>query len=141
MPKTGQCFRTILEELGHPQPATPLQTNNICIAIKQCRSKLIDMRFYWVKDHIKKESSWFIGGKEVKMMPIILLSIILRAIIASCVPDSCPVVSPVMPPVSGEGVLMSTKQAGIYSAGQPRTSSDPPTRFTHSDVVRARAPL
>jgi hypothetical protein len=46
--------------------------------------------------------------------------------------------SPVTPPVSSEGVLMSTEQAGIYSAGQPMTSSDPPTHVTPSNVVRMR---
>jgi hypothetical protein len=48
--------RTTLIELGHPQPATPIRTDNstangiINGTIKQKRSKAIDMRFYWLKD-------------------------------------------------------------------------------------------
>ena len=43
-------------ELGHPQPPTPLKTDNstakgiLTGTIKQKRSKAIDMRFYWLKD-------------------------------------------------------------------------------------------
>ena len=48
-------IRITLEELGHPQPPTPLQTDNNTPAgiangtIKQKRSKAIDMRFYWLR--------------------------------------------------------------------------------------------
>ena len=53
-------LRTALEELGHPQPPTPLQTDNSTAAgiandsIKQKRSKAIDMRFYWVRDRCRQ---------------------------------------------------------------------------------------
>ena len=45
-----------LEELGRPQPPTPMQvynTTSVVFAkntINQKRSKAIDMRFYWIKD-------------------------------------------------------------------------------------------
>ena len=48
-------IRTTLEELGHPQPPTPIQTDNSTAAgiandtVKQKRSKAINMRFYWVR--------------------------------------------------------------------------------------------
>jgi hypothetical protein len=51
-------IRTTLEELGHPQPPTPMQTDNSTAAgfandtIKQKRSKAMDMRFYWIKDRV-----------------------------------------------------------------------------------------
>jgi hypothetical protein len=51
-------FRQILIDLGHPQPATPLQTDNATCegilndTIKQKRSKAIDMRFYWLQDRV-----------------------------------------------------------------------------------------
>jgi hypothetical protein len=51
-------LRTTLEELGHPQPATPVKTDNSTAAgisndtVKQKRSKAIDMRFYWVRDRV-----------------------------------------------------------------------------------------
>lgn len=54
----GCPIRLTLAELGHPQPATPLQTDNsvakgiIDGTVKQRRSKAIDMRFYWLKDRV-----------------------------------------------------------------------------------------
>eukprot|EP00536_Pseudo-nitzschia_multiseries_P000416 jgi/Psemu1/915/gm1.915_g len=49
-----------LIELGHPQPATPMKTDNNTAegilngTIKQKRSKAIDMRFYWLKDRAEQ---------------------------------------------------------------------------------------
>jgi hypothetical protein len=49
-------LRTTLEAMGHPQQATPIQTDNECASgivndtVKQRQSKAIDMRFYWIKD-------------------------------------------------------------------------------------------
>jgi hypothetical protein len=53
-------LRTALQEMGHPQAATPIQTDNACAAgianetVKQRRSKAIDMRFYWIRDRINQ---------------------------------------------------------------------------------------
>ena len=58
--KEACALRLILEELGHSQGATPIQTDNACAAgivnntVKQRRSKAIDMRFYWVRDRVNK---------------------------------------------------------------------------------------
>ena len=52
--------RAALAELGHPQPPTPLCTDNntahgiINGIFKQDRSKAIDMRFYWLVDRVKQ---------------------------------------------------------------------------------------
>jgi hypothetical protein len=57
--KDACMLRTTLTEMGHPQPATPIQTDNAVAAgisndnVKQRRSKAIDMRFYWIKDRVK----------------------------------------------------------------------------------------
>jgi hypothetical protein len=54
--KQATILRTTLHEMGYPQPATPMQTNNSTTCgiansnIKQQRSQAIDMRFYWVSD-------------------------------------------------------------------------------------------
>jgi hypothetical protein len=54
--KEGVNIWNILRETGHPQPTTPLQTDNTTThaiirgKYKQQRSKAIDMRFYWVQD-------------------------------------------------------------------------------------------
>jgi hypothetical protein len=53
-------IRTCLIEMGHPQDATQIVTDNVCASgivngtVKQRRSKAIDMRFYWVRDRIKQ---------------------------------------------------------------------------------------
>jgi hypothetical protein len=53
-------MRQGLIALGHPQPATPMKTNNstatriINNTIKQKRSKAIDMQFYWLRDQMKQ---------------------------------------------------------------------------------------
>jgi hypothetical protein len=53
-------IRITLEELGHPQPPTPVQTDNSTAyglandTVKQKRSKAIDMRFYWIRDRVRQ---------------------------------------------------------------------------------------
>lgn len=54
--KEGTILRTVLEEMGWPQPATPVQLDNSTAhglatnTISQKRSRAIDMRFYWIQD-------------------------------------------------------------------------------------------
>jgi hypothetical protein len=49
-------MRITLEELDHPQPATPMRTDNSTAdgimnkTVKQKQSKSMDMRFYWLQD-------------------------------------------------------------------------------------------
>ena len=53
-------LRIALEEMGHPQPATPMATDNntasgiVTDTVKQKRSKAIDMRFYWIRDRVRQ---------------------------------------------------------------------------------------
>ena len=53
-------MRITLEELGHPQPPTPIKTDNTTAngiingTVKQQRSKAIDMRFYWLQDRVEQ---------------------------------------------------------------------------------------
>lgn len=59
--KQATVMRTTLEEMGHPQPATPIQTDNSTAAslanntLKQQRSRAIDMRFYWIQDRVQQD--------------------------------------------------------------------------------------
>ena len=54
-------IRACLEELGHPQPQTPLKTDNstaagiVTSSIRQKKSKAMDMRFHWVKDRVSQK--------------------------------------------------------------------------------------
>ena len=53
-------IRNFLLELGHSQPATPIQVDNSTTdgfasnTIKQKQSKAIEMRFYWIRDHTRQ---------------------------------------------------------------------------------------
>jgi hypothetical protein len=58
--KEGAVLRTTLEELGHPHPPIPMETDNTTATgysngtIKHKRTKAMDMRFYWIKDLVKQ---------------------------------------------------------------------------------------
>jgi hypothetical protein len=71
--KEGTVLRTTLEELGHPQPPTPLHTDNITSTgynngtIKQKRTRAMDMRFYWVKDRVKQRQFHVYWGQDTKI--------------------------------------------------------------------------
>jgi hypothetical protein len=58
--KDATVIRTALEEMGHPQPPTPIECDNttgvgiLNDTIRQRRSKAMDMRFYWIKDRQKQ---------------------------------------------------------------------------------------
>ena len=58
--KEAAMLRNTLRDMGHPQTATPIQTDNACAAgiandtVKQRRSKAMDMRFYWVRDRVRQ---------------------------------------------------------------------------------------
>jgi hypothetical protein len=53
-------MRQALEDMGHPQPPTPLKTDNstahgiLTSLIKQKRSKAFDMRYHWLRDRIQQ---------------------------------------------------------------------------------------
>jgi hypothetical protein len=58
--KDAVVMRTTLEEMGHEQGPTPVQTDNKTASdiandnCKQRRSKAMDMRFYWVRDRVRQ---------------------------------------------------------------------------------------
>ena len=58
--KEAVMIRTTLQELGHPQPPTPVQVDNTTAhgfandTIKIKRTKAIDMRYHWVVDRRKQ---------------------------------------------------------------------------------------
>ena len=56
MAQEAVYIRIILEELGHKQPPTPLQTDNALAdavingKVQPKRTKAMDMRFHWLRD-------------------------------------------------------------------------------------------
>jgi hypothetical protein len=54
--RKGVEIRNILEEMDHPQPPTPVQTDNstadgiINLRVMPKRTKAMDMRFHWLRD-------------------------------------------------------------------------------------------
>ena len=54
-------MREALKYMGHPQPPTPIQTDNTTAigistdSVKQKRFKAMDMRFYWIRYRVRQE--------------------------------------------------------------------------------------
>jgi hypothetical protein len=59
--KEGAPLSITLDELGHPQPPTPMVTDNSTTSgianksVKQKRSKAMDMRFYWIRNRVQQK--------------------------------------------------------------------------------------
>ena len=64
-------IRNILKEMGHPQPPTPIQTDNstaegvVNRKIQPKRTKAMDMRFHWLRDRetLKQLRIYWRAGK------------------------------------------------------------------------------
>ena len=58
--KEAVHIRNILEEMGHPQPPTPIQTDNstangvVNNIIQPKQMKAMDMRFHWLRDRMNQ---------------------------------------------------------------------------------------
>ena len=58
--KEGTLCRYTLQDMGHPQPATPITTDNTTAAgianrtVKQKKTRAMDMCFYWLADRVKQ---------------------------------------------------------------------------------------
>ena len=70
----AMSIRTTSQELGHPQPPTPIRVDNSTAegfangTIKQKTSKTIDMRFYWIQDRTRQGQfliSWKPGSTNL----------------------------------------------------------------------------
>jgi hypothetical protein len=70
----GIIFRQTLEDMGHPQPKTPVHCDNataVGIAnntVKRQRSRSMEMRFFWIGDKIAQEMydvSWHPGQENL----------------------------------------------------------------------------
>jgi hypothetical protein len=72
--KEAVYLRQILDEMGHPQPRTPIQTDNttaegvINNKIQPRRTKAMDMRFHWLRDRESQDQFkiyWRPGGTNL----------------------------------------------------------------------------
>ena len=72
--KEAIYIRQILTEMGHPQPPTPIQTDNstaegvINSTIQPKRMKSMDMRFHWLRDRTAQKQFriyWKPGGQNL----------------------------------------------------------------------------
>jgi hypothetical protein len=71
--KEGAVMRNTLHDMGYPQPATIIVTDNSTAngiandTIKQQRSKAIDMRYHWIRDRIVQKQfcvTWKPGSEN-----------------------------------------------------------------------------
>jgi hypothetical protein len=59
--KDAIAIRTTLIKMGHPQPPTPIHTDNSTATgitngtVRQRKSKAMDMRFYWIQDRVRQK--------------------------------------------------------------------------------------
>jgi hypothetical protein len=62
--RKGVEERNILEEMGHPQPATPVQVDNstadgiVNSRVQPKRTKAMDMRFHWLRDRAVNQNQF-----------------------------------------------------------------------------------
>jgi hypothetical protein len=98
--------RITLEELGHPQPATPMVTDNSTDtgiandSMKQKRSKAMDMRFYRIRDRVRQGQFlvyWKRGNTATRLT--ILQNIIRLNITSSNGPNICNALVPHRQPI------------------------------------------
>jgi hypothetical protein len=146
--KEGAPLRITLEELGHPQPPTPMVTDNSTASgianesVKQKRSKAMDMRFYWIRDRVRQGQYlvyWRRGSTNradyftkhhhpkhhVAMRPAYLLEP-NHDNYYSCLDDDGPPQAPSKAsPASGEGVLKARARATHMPRGPARRSVRP----------------
>ena len=67
-------IRIILEEMGHKQPATPLQTDNAMAEavtngkVQPKRTKAMDMRFHWLRDReYQRQFKNILATRKIKL--------------------------------------------------------------------------
>jgi hypothetical protein len=149
--KEGAPLRITLDELGHPQPPTPMVTDNSTASgianesVKQKRSNAMDMRFYWIRDRVRQNQYhvyWRRGSTNradyfskhhhpkhhVAMRPAYLLEP-NRDNYYSCLDDDLPPLTPSKAnPTSGEGVLNAPARAGQRTRGPARRTNRPARR-------------
>ena len=59
--KEGAALRTILENIGYPQPATEILCDNMCAVglasdtLSQKQTKSIHMQFHWIRDRVRQQ--------------------------------------------------------------------------------------
>jgi hypothetical protein len=76
--KEAAYLQKILTEMGHPQPQTPIRTNNLTAEgvinhkIQPRQTKAIDMRFHWLRSAKPKANFEFTGNQENSTVRIIL---------------------------------------------------------------------
>ena len=72
--RDATILRNILADMGYPQPASPMQTDNKCAdgishgTVKLKRSKAFDMRYHWVRDRVHQgqfDVYWREGGHNL----------------------------------------------------------------------------
>jgi hypothetical protein len=72
--KEGMIFRMTLEELGHPQPRTPIHCDNATAVgnanntVKRQRSRSMEMRYFWVCDKVAQDAyniKWHPGQENL----------------------------------------------------------------------------
>jgi len=84
--KDAKIIRLILEEMGHPQPPTPIHCDNKTAAgiandtVKKHRSRSMEMRFFWITDQVKRFFFMYSGTQGRRTWGIISPNILWDSI-------------------------------------------------------------
>jgi hypothetical protein len=90
MAREAVYIRIILEEMGHKQPPTPIQTDNAMAdavingKIQPKQTKAMDMRFHWLRDRECQQHSDFIGVQAKQTTQTTGPNTTYRAITSTC---------------------------------------------------------
>ena len=126
--KETATLRTMLEEMGHPDPPTPIVTDKKCAAgiandtVKQKRSKAIDIPFFWIVDRVKQNNPDLMKTQERKSS---------RLFHETSIPSTSPTRTLVVPTVPSRHQLNCHK--GVVITNNP--VSQPPA-VPHLSAVR-----
>ena len=72
--KQGRIIRLTLEEMGHPQPPTPINCDNATAVgivngtVKRQRSRSMEMRYFYVVDQVENKNfdiKWYPGQENL----------------------------------------------------------------------------
>jgi hypothetical protein len=89
--KEATILRQTLEDMGWPQPPTPMQTDNstacgiVNRTIKQQKSRAMDMRFYWIRDRTDQNQFHIFWAPGATILP----NITPQRIIVVCAHTIC----------------------------------------------------
>ena len=131
--KTGEPIGTITKEMGHPQPAIPMQTEKCTTyrvynnKVQQKHTKYMDVSFIGYRIEFSREIKIYFGNLVLQIWPTVSPNIIRLIIISKC--GQC---------ISTSWILQLVQLKGCVI--QPRTISSRITQIINGNHKQTRKP-